>query len=409
MKELLNLLTPKDALELLKNNFAIPLKAVEVELSQAFGKILAKPVQAQENIPPFSRSTVDGYAVFAQDTFGATETFPVLLELNGEIGMGEVPEFSLGPGEAVRIFTGGALPQGADSVVMVEHTELFDSMTVSVLRPVAPGENVIAAGEDFKEGETVLAQGTKIRPQELGVLAALGYNKVTVYNPLKVGIISTGDELVPVETKLKPGQIRDTNAYLLVGRILDLGMQPVYFGIVPDNFAELTHTLSHALAETDVVLLSGGTSMGVKDMVVDAINSLGAPGVLFHGLAIKPGKPTIGGGVAGKPVLGLPGHPASALMVFERLGVPFLRYLSGLKSSFDTRVKAILTVNLPSKTGQEDLYRVALTFSESQYLATPILGKSGLINTLTRADGYVIVPLDIEGLHAGEEVEVILF
>ncbi|ABB14091.1 molybdopterin molybdotransferase MoeA [Carboxydothermus hydrogenoformans] len=409
MKELLNLITPEEALKLLKSNFKVSLKATEIELSQAFGKILAEPVKALENIPPFSRSTVDGYAVFAEDTFGATETFPVLLKLKGEIGMGEVPEFALGPGEAVRIFTGGALPEGADSVVMVEHTELFDSETVSVLKPVAPGENVIAAGEDFKEGEVVLEKGTRIRPQELGVLAALGYSKVTVYNSLKVGIISTGDELVPVETKLKPGQIRDTNAYLLVGRILDLGMQPVYFGIVPDRFEELIKAIKKALLETDIVLLSGGTSMGVKDMVVDAINSLGTPGVLFHGLAIKPGKPTIGGGINGKPILGLPGHPASALMVFERIGVPFLRYLSGLKSSYQPRVKATLTLNLPSKTGQEDLYRVMLTQKEQGYLATPILGKSGLINTLTRADGYVMVPLDIEGLHAGEEVEVILF
>ncbi len=409
MPELFNVVTVEEAREALARCMRLERRAEAVPLIEALGRRLASPVRALEDVPGFDRSTVDGYAVRAADTYGASEGLPAYLEVIGEFSVDCRPDISVGLGQAVRVATGGMLAPGTDAVVMVEYTEELDGRTISVVRPVAPGENVVRKGEDFKAGEEILPAGRILRPQDLGILAAAGITQVEVLSPLRVGIISTGDELVEPAEKPGPGQVRDINSYTLFGAVAALGAKPRLYGIVRDDCGELSAVLAQALAENDAVLLSGGSSVGTRDVTSRAIEGLGGPGVLFHGLAIKPGKPAVGAVVGGKPVFGLPGHPASALVVFEAVAAPVLRkaLAGGAEEELPAYpLKAVCTRSLRSAAGREDFVRVRLFWRDGTLFAEPVLGKSGLISTLVKANGLARIPPEKEGVTAGEVIEV---
>ncbi|MEW6192432.1 MAG: gephyrin-like molybdotransferase Glp [Bacillota bacterium] len=377
-----------------------PFPAEEAALPEALGRVLAAEVRAAEDVPGFDRATMDGFAVRAADTFGASEGLPAYLRVAGEVLMGRAPDGPLLPGEAWRIPTGGMLPEGADAVVMVEHTEEAGD-AVAVLRPVAPEENVVRRGDDVRAGQVVLQAGKRLRPHDIGLLAACGVTRVPVRRRPVVGIIGTGDEVVAAEAVPGPGQVRDVNTPALAAAVKAAGGDPRVFGLVPDELPVLREVLARAVAESELVLLSGGSSVGTRDLTLEAVSSLPGALVLFHGLAVKPGKPTVGAVADGKAVFGLPGHPVSALVVFEFLVRPLLEP----ERSTRPPVRVRLGRSLRSAPGREDYVRVALRIENGELVAEPVLGKSGLIATLARADGLVRLRLDAEGAAAGEMVE----
>jgi len=411
MGELFQARTVQEARDLLGTHINTAGLVEQVPLLKAMGRRLAQDLTAVDAVPGFDRSTVDGFAVRARDTFGATESLPAYLDVTGEVYMGQaaVATGVVGVGQTWRMPTGGMLPPGTDAVVMVEYTEDLDDQTIGVTRPVAPGENIVFAGEDIASGAGVLNRGHVLRPQDLGLLAAVGLSNVSVMAPTKVGIISTGDELVETQEQPGPGQVRDINSYALYGQALAAGAQPRIYGIVRDNFDLLMDKLKQALSECDLVLLSGGSSVGTRDVAARALDTLGSPGVLFHGISIKPGKPTVGAVVNGKPVFGLPGHPVSAMVVFDLLVMPLLRHGVYLDDPLEFPVRARLTRNMRSASGREDYLRVRLYQENGAFIADPVLGKSGLISTMVQASGLARIPSEKEGVEAGEYIEVKLF
>jgi len=378
------------------------------ELVDALNHILAEPVVAKENVPSFDRSTVDGYAVRAKDTYGSSDSMPGFLTIAGEVRMGEVPAAEVGHGTAVCVPTGGMMPKGSDSVIMIEHCEDLDGL-LNTYKQVAPGENVIRAGEDIKEGEILLNKGTKLRPQELGALASLGIAEVPVFRKLKVGYLSSGDEIVPYQTEaLLEGQIRDINYLTIAGLASEWNVEVLYGGIVRDDYEEFQQKARELYDKVDCLILSGGSSVGAKDYTTDVIQALGDPGVFIHGISIKPGKPTILAMANGKPVIGLPGHPASAMIIFKLFGERILRKLKGEKvERKPERIFAKITKNIPSSMGRADYIRVRLFENEGEWWAEPIIGKSGLITTLVKSDGIVEISSEKEGVSQGEYVPVI--
>jgi molybdopterin molybdotransferase len=391
-----------------------PVGTEEVELVAAGGRVLAATITTPEDVPGFLRATMDGYAVRAQDTFGASVGAPQYLEIKGEVPMGAAPNGSVGPGETLRVPTGAMLPEGADAVVMLEYTAEHPDGTLEVRRAVAPGENVLSPGEDVSRGEALFPAGRRLRPQEIGLLAALGVTRLVVYQKPRVGIISSGDEIVPLEGKPQPGQVRDANAYLAAAQVAEWGGVPLGLGIVPDDFSALRKSLAAAIKEADLILVSGGSSVGVRDLTLSAIQDLPDAEVLVHGVALRPGKPTILaslGQEGGQPLLGLPGHPASAAVVMEVLGRPLLLRLAGLAEPvpWGHTVSALLSRNLAGATGREDYVRVRLRREGKNLWADPVLGPSGLLSPLVKSDGLVMIPLGLEGLFKEEEVTVQLF
>jgi molybdopterin molybdotransferase len=391
-----------------------PVGTEEVELVAAGGRVLAATITTPEDVPGFLRATMDGYAVRAQDTFGASVGAPQYLEIKGEVPMGAAPNGSVGPGETLRVPTGAMLPEGADAVVMLEYTAEHPDGTLEVRRAVAPGENVLSPGEDVSCGEALFPAGRRLRPQEIGLLAALGVTRLVVYQKPRVGIISSGDEIVPLEGKPQPGQVRDANAYLAAAQVAEWGGVPLGLGIVPDDFSALRKSLAAAIKEADLILVSGGSSVGVRDLTLSAIQDLPDAEVLVHGVALRPGKPTILaslGQEGGQPLLGLPGHPASAAVVMEVLGRPLLLRLAGLAEPvpWGHTVSALLSRNLAGATGREDYVRVRLRREGKNLWADPVLGPSGLLSPLVKSDGLVMIPLGLEGLFKEEEVTVQLF
>jgi molybdopterin molybdotransferase len=382
----------------------------KVSLTDSVGRILAEDIQSDIDLPDFSRSIMDGYAVRGSSTFGAGEGNPAYLNVKGTVSMGIKPDFSVGPGEAVRISTGGMLPTDADSVVMIEHTEAIDDTTIEVYRSVAPGQNLIEVGEDLKKGEVILTCGGKIRSQEAGMLAALGKQSVLVYKKPLIGIISTGDEVVAVDESPGPGQIRDVNTYTLSGLIREIGATAIPFGIVRDDFEDLLAKSTEALAQCDMVLVSGGSSVGARDFTIDVITALEDSEILFHGISISPGKPTILARVGDRAFWGLPGHVVSAMVVFSRIVQPFIKHVSGHTDYHGKRFRltATLSRNIASAQGRVDYIRVRLKQEEGTLWAEPILGKSGLISTMVKADGLIEIGMNTEGLDEGSQVEVIL-
>lgn len=405
-------LLPSDALQrILKSSPELRPSAERLPIEECYGRVIAHDVIAPEDLPGFARSTVDGYAVNAADTFGAKETAPAYITLKGEIFMGMAPAVNIAKGETAKIPTGGMLPEGADAVVMLEHVQVVSDDMIEVLKSVAPNENVIQRGEDVKNGEVIIIKDHRLRAQDIAALAGLGITEIEVYKKPVVAIISTGDEIVPARSPLGPGQVRDINSFTLAGLISDHGGIPVKKGIFKDEYTLIRTAIEEALQESDMVLISGGTSAGTKDMTADIINDIGRPGVLFHGVSLKPGKPMIGGLVNNKPILGLPGHPAATAVCFDLFIRPLLERLSGLhsKRSFFKTARAKMAKSIASSAGREDHIRVALEELDGEWYAVPVLGKSGLITTLVKADGTVMIPQEKLGLDAGEEVTVRLF
>jgi molybdopterin molybdotransferase len=350
---------------------------------------------------------MDGFAVRAASTFGASEANPAYLSIRGQIPMGVKPDFAIGPGEAARISTGGMLPEGADSVIMVEHTDLLDATTIEAYRSVAPGQNIIEKGEDIQCREPALATKTRIRPQEAGLLAACGRTEITVFKRPLVGIISTGDEVVPVNRVPGDGQIRDINTHTLSGQVLAAGGVPIVFGIVRDSRDDLMEKCRSALQITDMVMISGGSSVGARDFTVEVLDALPDTDILVHGISISPGKPTILARSGHKPFWGLPGHAVSAMVVFAVVVRPFLDRLCGLPAAVrQFGVQAVLSRNIASAQGRVDYVRVRLSDRDGVVMAEPILGKSGLIHTMIKADGLIAIGMNTEGLDEGTVVAV---
>lgn len=411
----------EEALRTLADHLAAPrLRSERAPLGAALGRVLAEDILSPSDLPPFDRSTMDGFAVRAADTFGASEALPALLTVVGDIPMGTMPGRSTGKGEAMRIATGGALPPGADAVVMLEQCQAVDRDHIEVMKAVAPQENVSFRGEDARSGERVLAAGQTIRPQDMAVLASMGVMHVSVYEKPRVAIISTGNEIVPADQVPAPGQIRDSNSYNLEGLIRLAGGEAKRRGILPDDRERLRASLSEALQECHIVLFTGGSSVGTADFTAAVIEDLGPPGVLVHGVAVKPGKPLIAGVVSGPggpvPVFGLPGHPAAVAVCFDLFVRPVLERFSGARTSpaleglpSQRTVRAKLARSIASAPGREDHVRVALERREDGLYAVPVFGASGLITTLVKALGTVIVPVNSIGIEAGEEIDVRLF
>jgi len=478
MPEFLHLQTPDEARLLFLRSLPDPQLAAEtIDTIHALGRVTALPVEAPHPLPAFDRSAMDGYAVRAADTFGASESLPAYLKLVGEVAMGAQPGIDLQTGEAALIHTGGMLPASADAVVMLEYTQIVhhgrvpergehtlapdasaggehgekpqkisvDSVNsavshrraagvrgtngvvkteIEIARAVAAGENVLRIGEDVRQGQVVLPAGRRIRPAEIGGLMALGMTQVAVVKPPRVGLLSSGDEVIPPEQTPRPGQVRDVNSYTLSALVTKSGGEPVLCGIAPDDLETMQQAARRALAECDLVIITAGSSASARDMTADVISSLGTPGVLVHGVNIRPGKPTILAVCGGKAVIGLPGNPVSALVIANLFVVPVIEKLLGLPLDHPRpSLFAKLTINIPSQAGREDWVAVRLlppspSRSPSGVLregvggevplAEPVFSKSNLIFSLVAADGLVRIPPDATGLSAGEMVEVVL-
>ncbi len=431
MPEFLQLLPPDEARAVLNAHLASPQPRSEIiESKAALGRVTAAPVLAPHDLPEFPRSTVDGYAVRGRDTFGASDTLPAYLTLTGEIPMGAAAGLRIEAGECALIHTGGMLPDGADAVVMLEYTQSVQhgaeasSATpeeparaeVEIRRAAAAGENTIAVGEDVKEGSIVIPAGRRVRPAEIGGLMALGISELGVASAPRIGLISSGDEVVEPSVRPQPGQVRDVNAFTLAALIERTGGEAVRYGIVRDDRRILQDVAAKALQECDAVIITAGSSASTRDMTADVISALGAPGVLVHGINTRPGKPTILGACNGKAVIGLPGNPVSAMVNGYLFVAPIVERLLGLSTEvIRPTVTARVTVNLASQAGREDWWPVRLTrVSQGRgelpaaWEAEPIFGKSNLIFTLAAADGLLRIAPDATGVSAGELVEVFL-
>ena len=381
-----------------------------IGLTVALGRILGMDIQSEINLPDFPRAIMDGYAVCATSTFGASEGNPAYLNIVGTIAMGEDPTISIKPGETAKISTGGMLPAGADSVVMIEHTDVIDHTTIEVYRSVAPGQHMIQVGEDIKAGETILFQGQQLRPQEIGILAALGIETVSVYRQPVISIISTGDEVLPISETPPLGKIRDINSFTLSGQVAQAGGRPVRMGIVNDNFQALRDMCQTAVQQSDMVFVSGGSSVGIRDFTIEVLSAIPGAEILAHGISISPGKPTILAKVGKTLFWGLPGHVTSAMVVFHVVVRPFLEHIGGKNPAHENTRScyARLERNLSSKQGRIDYIRVKLHHEDGTLSAEPVLGKSGLIHTMAKADGLVRIDKNTEGLDKGSIVEVAL-
>jgi molybdopterin molybdotransferase len=381
----------------------------------SLARFTAADIFAPHLLPDFPRTTVDGYAVRAKDTFGASDSLPAYLTMVGEVPMGDSPSFEIKAGQCALIHTGGMLPKGADAAAMVEYTQSAGTNEIEIFRSVADGENIIRIGEDVAQDQLVVPKGARIRPAEIGGLMALGITSIAVAKKTRVGLISTGDEVIDPSRSPRPGQIRDVNSYTLGAIVEKNGGFPVRYGIFSDKFELLKEAAAKALSECDMVIITAGSSASTRDMTADVIRSLGEPGVLVHGINTRPGKPTILGVCNGKAVVGLPGNPVSALVNGYLFVVPVIEKLLGTLPKLKVMVQAKLSVNLSSQAGREDWWPVKLLPSPDKrgdggeaYSAEPIFGKSNLIFTLAAADGLLRIPPDATGLSAGEIVKVML-
>lgn len=412
MAEFLNLVTPEEA----KKYFYTYMSSIEenfelILTAESLGRVLAKPIFANENIPSFARSTVDGYAVNCKDTFGASENLPSYLSVIGEVVMGQSTDLIVESGQATTIHTGGMLPKGANAVVMIENTQTTVAGEIEVFKSVGNNENVILAGEDVQFNTLIFSTGQMIRPGDIGALMALGITDLLVYKIPKIGIVSSGDEIVDPSQKIIPGQVRDINSYSLSALVQKHGAIPKRYGIVPDNKEELRNTLQVAFNENDMVIVTAGSSASVRDHTAEVIQMIGEPGVLIHGVNVKPGKPTILGICDGKPIIGLPGNPVSAFVIATIFLVPLIRKLRG-EQDFEIRqsLQAKLTINIASAAGREDWIPAKLKI-DSQSNVTyvePIFYKSNLIFSIIKADGFLRIPPDVTGYSINSIVEVIL-
>lgn len=376
-----------------------------ISILDATDRVLAEDIVACDTVPEFNRSTVDGYAVKSTDTHGASESIPSFLKLIGEVKMGEEAEGILSSGEAIYVPTGGMVPDGADAVIMIENAEKLDDSTLMVYKPLSFGENIILKGDDIKEGEKVIGKGKKLNPQDIGVLAALGISKVKAYRKPRFFIISTGDEIIDIDEKLSIGKVRDINSYALYSLITKVGGEITGRSIVKDDFELLRVCVEKALPISDIIILSGGSSVGTRDFTSKVINSFNGKGVFIHGVSIKPGKPTIIGEGEGKVIVGLPGHPVSSIIVFKVFIEYFIKHIMNIKGNIN-KTTAILDFNFPSSPGKETYQMVNIIEREGRTYAIPSFGKSGMITLLSESDGYIILKPHEEGVSKGETREV---
>lgn len=410
MTEFFHVLTPAAAWQRLTEHYRPLLTAEPLPTVDALDRFLAAAPAAPHDLPEFRRSTVDGYAVRAQDTFGASPGLPAFLDVVGEVVMGRSAGITVGLGQAAIVHTGGMIPEGADAVVMIENTQQADAHSIEVLAAMAVGENVIQVGEDVRAGEELLPAGHRLRPQDIGGLLAVGVTEVQAARRPRVAILSTGDEVIPPHQQPGPGQVRDINSYTLALLAQRAGAEPVPFGIIPDQRAALEQAVRAAVETCDIVVLSAGSSVSYRDMSVDVIGAMGEPGILAHGLSIRPGKPTIVAVADGKALFGLPGNPVSAMVLFDLLVSAAIRLAVGADpfGALKPQVQARLARQIASAAGREDHIQVRLEARAGELWAVPVFGKSNLIYTLVHADGVVRVPLDSLGLEHGAWVTVAL-
>ena len=387
----------------------LPLEVVQI--TEALGRVLAEDVVSEVDVPHFDRSAVDGYAVRSHDTFGASPTNPIVFDVIGTVEVGQTPEFIVSELKAVRVATGAPIPKGADSVIMLEYTEIIGDNKIEIYRPATPGQNVSQKGEDVKKGEKLLSKGTVLQPQDIAILAAVGKVDVKVVRKPRVAILSTGNELVEPKYKVDAGKTIDSNRFFLFAAVKDAGGEPLDLGIAKDDVNEIKSQISKGLATADLVLVSGGTSVGERDFAPEAVNSLGKPGVVVHGVAMRPGKPTALAAVNGKPVVLLPGYPVAAMMAFNTFVKPLISKMLGtpVGKSPGHVVKATMTRRVPSSPGVRDFVRVIVKKVDKGYVADPIRTRgAGIISSMVKANGLVIIPEEKEGIEEGEEVDVIL-
>lgn len=383
-----------------------------IETRASLDRIVAEDLYAPESLPFFNRSTVDGYALRSSDSFGASESLPAFFKVVGEIKMGRLSNDQIQRGEAVVIHTGGMVPEGADAVVMIENTQITVPGEIEVSRAVAQNENVVLAGEDVKAKSLILTRGQRIRPGDIGALMSLGIVQLSVFVKPRVGIISSGDEVADPHLPIQPGQIRDINSYTLAALVQKYGGIPTNYGIAPDDYDVFANLAEKAFLENDMVIITAGSSASVRDLTAEIIQRLGSPGVLVHGVNVRPGKPTILAICSGKPVIGLPGNPVSAFVIANIFVVPILKRLSGLTGEdWEQKVSGILSVNISSSSGREDWVPVKLTKTNlgNQVAIEPIFYKSNLIFSIIKADGFVRIAPDVTGLSAGSVVDAIIF
>ncbi|MEW6335727.1 MAG: gephyrin-like molybdotransferase Glp [Thermodesulfobacteriota bacterium] len=409
MTEFFKVVTPERVFEALSGFPRLPVVTVPVD--DALGRVCGADIASPEDLPPLPRATMDGYAVRAADTFGASDSVPAFLDVTGSVAMGRIPDMTIGKNQAAAISTGGFLPRGADAVVMVEYTGQAGEGAIEVSRSVTSGDSILGQAEDAARGECVIPAGKRLLPQDIGLLAALGITRVPVYRRPVAAVISTGDEIIAITEEPPPGRIRDINTHSLAALVRASGGDADPFAIVPDDPVLLRAALERALVD-DIVVLSGGSSVGERDHMLATVASMPGAEVHAHGIAISPGKPTLIASVGGKPVFGLPGHPVSALMVAQVFLAPFIRYLEG--EALEGRpqgpsLRAVLADSVHSAQGREEYIRVKIEVGRAGVRARPVYGKSGMLSTLVKADGFFVVPIHTEGIPAGEAVDVYLF
>ena len=403
--------SPQEALQTLLQ--ISPVETERIPTVRARARVLAEDLYSSVDLPHFHRAAMDGYAVRAKETFGASQSLPAYLKLCGVVEMGKAATQPLGTGQAIRISTGGMMPPESDAVVMVEYTDETEMGLVEIHRGVSPWQNVIQIGDDIKKGELVFQRGRRLRAHDLGALTGIGISSVPVYKRPRVALISTGDEIVDADTTPLPGQVRNINQHSIAGLIEECGGELRDWGVIRDDKDQLGRAIGEALQWSDLVLLSGGSSMGAKDIALETILSFPDAKFIFHGISVSPGKPTIFAQACGKPIMGLPGYPVSALVIFDLFAAPLIRKIGGEAAAhinqFARTQRATLKTNIASQVGREDYVRVTLQQDSQGLWATPLPSKSGAIFTLVKADGMVRIDLNQDGLEQGEEVEVILF
>ncbi len=401
--EFFNVVTVDEGNEIINKNFSE--YKFETELVDIIGgtnRILAEDIISNIDVPEFNRSTVDGYSIIVEDSHGSTETIPGMLNNIGEVRMGEKPKTDIIRGQAIYTPTGGMVAESATGVIMIENTELMDKETLLIYKPISKGENIIYKGDDIRKGDVVLKKGRKLSPEAIGLMASLGLSRVEVYKKPRFYIVSTGDEIIDVDEELTLGKVRDINSYALASMAESLGCEVVGRNIVKDDYELLRREVEKGLLIADIVLLSGGSSVGTRDYTDKVIASFGGKGVLIHGLAIKPGKPTIVGEGNGKLILGLPGHPVSSIVVFKALVEEFIRKSLGITEILP-QVKATMESNFPSSPGKRTYHMVRLKKEGEAYIASPSFGKSGMISLLSQSQGYIVIKEHEEGIYKGEE------
>lgn len=380
----------------------------EVDIVEALGRTAFEDVFSQLDIPDFRRSTVDGYAVRSKDTFGASESIPAFLNIIGKVEMGEAASLKIEAGQCAYVPTGGMIPEGADGMLMIEYVECIDEGMLAAHSPVAPGENIISKGDDVRLGERILSRGRVIKSQDIGVLCAAGVSRIKVSKPPRVAVVSTGDEIVDPFGEVRLGQVRDINTYALSAMVREAGGVVTKSVVVKDDFELIRKTVDEASRDNEIVVISGGSSVGAKDNTERVIDSFGGPGVFVHGVAVKPGKPTILGRVRNAAVFGLPGHPVSAVIIFRIFVEELIESLLG-RTKQRVYINAVSSANIHSSPGKETYQMVELEEDESGFTAKPIYAKSAAISQLSKARGFVRIPVNKEGINKGEAVKVELF